>query len=140
MPQLIINSGDDMKNRSVLIFMVLIAIFLTSCSSTSSVPSVRAVEDYIKALVNKNSATLSALSCADWESNALLEFDSLQAVETKLIGLDCSIVGTEGSTTQVNCKGKIIATYNNEDQEIDLSVRNYQVVQQGNDYLVCGYQ
>ena len=36
------------------------------------------------------------------------------------------------------CKGKIVATYNNEDQELDLSVRTYQVVQEGGEWLVCG--
>ena len=46
--------------------------------------------------------------------------------------------GTDGDTALVNCTGKIIASYNNEDQELDLSVRTYQVVQEGGDWLVCG--
>jgi hypothetical protein len=33
-----------------------------------------------------------------------------------------------------------MATYNGEDQALDLSVRTYQVVQQGGEYLVCGYK
>jgi hypothetical protein len=129
-----------MKRYFSFFIICLSILVITSCSSTQSDPSVKAVENYISALVNKDSASLSALSCADWESNAQMEFDSLQAVDTKLEGLKCSVIGTEGNLTQVNCKGKIIATYNNEDQVIDLSVRNYQVLHQGNDYLVCGYQ
>ena len=36
------------------------------------------------------------------------------------------------------CNGNIVATYNNEDQQLDLSVRTYQVVQEGGEWLVCG--
>jgi hypothetical protein len=57
-----------------------------------------------------------------------------------LENLTCTTTGTEGATTQVSCQGKIVATYNNEDQQLDLSVRVYQVVQQGDEYLVCGYK
>ncbi|MGZ6346061.1 MAG: hypothetical protein ACXWNC_00620, partial [Anaerolineales bacterium] len=103
-------------------------------------PAAKAIEDYLTALVNKNANSLSALSCAKWESNALLELDSLQAVSTKLENLSCGITGSTDSTTQVICKGRIVATYNGEDQQFDLSVRTYQVVNQGGEYLVCGYQ
>ena len=103
-------------------------------------PATKAVEDYLTALVNKNADALSALSCADWESQALLELDAFQAVTTRLENMACTATGTDGTTTQVNCQGKILATYNGEDQQFDLSLRNYQVVQQGGEYLVCGYQ
>jgi ketosteroid isomerase-like protein len=113
---------------------------LFSACGQATDPAANAVEDYFTALVNKDSNALSAISCADWESNALLELDSLQAVTTRLENLACTAAGTDGTTTQVNCQGKIIATYNNEDQQLDLSVRTYQVVQQGGEYLVCGYK
>jgi hypothetical protein len=129
-----------MKRFSLFFLLCLLVFNLMACSLSNSDPSVKVVEKYIQALVNKDSAMLSTLSCSDWEPSARLEFDSLQAVETKLEGLNCSLVGSEGDVFQVNCKGKIIATYNSEDQEIDLSVRNYKVIQQGSDYLVCGYQ
>jgi len=116
------------------------ASLLFSACGQASDPAAKAVEDYFTALVNKDANALSALSCADWEPNALLELDSLQAVTTRLENLACTAAGTDGTTTQVNCQGKILATYNNEDQELDLSVRTYQVVQQGGEYLFCGYQ
>jgi hypothetical protein len=119
--------------------MCIVALLFSACGKAPD-PAVKAVEDYLTALVNKNASTLSTLSCADWESNALLELDSLQAVTTRLENLACTTTGSDGTTTQVNCQGKIIATYNNEDQELDLSVRTYQVVQQGGEYLVCGYK
>ena len=123
---------------SVLLVLVF-ALLLSACGKATN-PAIKAVEDYLHALVNKDATSLSTLSCADWEANALLELDALQAVATRLDGLACAVTGNNGTTTDITCQGKIIATYNNEDQQLDLSVRTYQVVQQGGEYLVCGYK
>ena len=127
------------KNTSFLTIIFIIAIAFSSCGKGTD-PAVKAVEDYVNALVNKDASSLSILSCATWEANAQLELDSFSAVKTRLEGLDCSVTGTVGTTTEVVCKGKIITTYNNEDQSVDLSVNTYQVVKQGSDYLMCGYK
>ena len=124
---------------TVVLFSMLAGL-LAACGSQPADPAVAAVKNYLNALVNKDSTKLSALSCASWESNALLELDSLNAVKTRLQGVSCKSTGTSGTTTQVSCQGKILATYNGEDQALDLSTRVYQVEQQGGDYLVCGYQ
>ncbi len=121
------------------ILMCIAAMLISACGKVTD-PAAKAVENYLYALVNKDGNALSTLSCAKWESNALLELDSLQAVATKLENLSCATTGTNGTTAQVICQGKIIATYNSEDQQIDLSVRTYQVINQGGEYLVCGYQ
>jgi hypothetical protein len=113
-------------------------LLFSACSGKAGDPASRAVEEYLTALVNKDSTSLSALSCADWESSALLELDSLQAVKTRLDGLSCTTTGTVGSTSKVDCQGKLLATYNGEDQSLDLAARSYTVVQQGEEYLVCG--
>ena len=128
------------KYPLAVILLCVIALLLSACGSQAADPASKAVEDYLNALVNKDSTKLSALSCASWESDALLELDSLQAVKTRLEGLVCKSAGASGGSTQVNCQGKIMATYNGEDQALDLSVRTYQVVQQGGEYLVCGYK
>jgi hypothetical protein len=127
------------KFVSIVLLMCLAAILISACGKVTD-PAAKAVGNYLIALVNKDANTLTALSCADWESNALLELDSLQAVATRLENLACTATGTDGTTTKVNCQGKILVTYNNEDQQFDLSVRTYQVVKQGGEYLVCGYQ
>jgi hypothetical protein len=123
-----------------LILLCISMLLFSACGSKTGDPASKAVESYLTALVNKDSTSLSALSCADWESSAMLELDSLQAVKTRLEGLSCKTTGTDGSTSLVDCQGKILATYNGEDQALDLSARAYQVVQQGGDYLVCGYK
>jgi hypothetical protein len=129
-------------HKFVLAVMLLsiLTILLSTCGSKSADPASRAVDDYLNALVNKDANKLSALSCADWESNALLELDSFQAVKTRLVGLTCRTAAVDGASSQVNCQGEILATYNGEDQAFDLSKRNYEVLHQGGEYLVCGYK
>lgn len=118
------------------------SLLLAACGgalSNNSSPE-KVVEAYLTALVNKDNNTLSTLSCSDWESNALMELDSLQAVEVRLEGLTCSDSGSSGEFSLVKCQGSLVATYNGEDQNIDLSSRNYRVIDQDGEFLVCGYQ
>jgi hypothetical protein len=119
--------------------MTIAALSLTACgtSSNNSAPA-KAVEDYLTALVEKDADRLSTLVCGEWEDEALIELDSFQAVTARLDSLACAQTGTDGDTALVLCNGKIIASYNNEDQELDLSVRTYQVTEEGGDWLVCG--
>jgi hypothetical protein len=126
---------------AALFCLGLFAGSLAACApSAPSDPAARAVENYLTALVDKDSSRLASLSCATWEVYALMELDSFQAVQTRLEGLACQTSGTNTGTTLVTCQGSIVATYNNEDQELDLSVRTYEVVQESGEYLVCGYQ
>ena len=111
----------------------------TAVPTTS--PSVKAVMDYLQAMVTKNVDKISTLSCKDWEQAAVQEVDSLQAVTAKLSSdLACSQTGTDSGNALVKCQGKILITYNTENQELDLSLRTYKVSQSGGDWLVCGYQ
>lgn len=127
-----------MRTGSLIILTIFIAtILLTACASNNDAPA-KAVEDYLNALVAKDADRLSTLSCGEWEDDALLELDSFQAVTTRLEGVACEQTGTDGNTTLVLCNGKILATYDNEDQELDLSVRTYQVIQEGGEWMVCG--
>jgi len=100
----------------------------------------QAVEDYLAGVVGKDVNKVSTLSCKDWEQQAIQELDSLQAVTAKLDGVACSQTGLDGANALVNCTGKILITYNTENQELDLSLRTYKVSQSGGDWLVCGYK
>jgi hypothetical protein len=117
--------------------MLVVNVLLTACASGADAPA-QAVENYLTALVNKDADRLSTLVCGAWEEDALIELDSFQAVTARLEDLSCSQTGTDGETALVLCTGDIIATYGNEEQKLDLSVRTYQVTQEGGDWLVCG--
>jgi hypothetical protein len=127
------------KIAPVLLLVSVLALLLFACAKSSN-PSEKAVEDYLTAMADKKSDRLSALSCSDWQSDALQELNSLQSVKTRLEGLSCAVTGVDGSTTDVVCQGNIIITSTSPDQQLDLSVRTYQVVQQDGKYLVCGYK
>jgi hypothetical protein len=121
-----------------ILLIIIGTLLLTACVSNNTNAPAKAVDDYLNALIAKDADRLSTLSCGEWEEDALLELDSFQAVEARLDGVACEQTGTDGNTALVLCNGRIIATYNNEDQELDLSVRTYQVVQEGGEWLVCG--
>jgi hypothetical protein len=123
----------------VVLGLTAILVLLSACG-TGTDQAAAAVEGYLTALVAKDSDSISALSCADWEMQALLELDSFQAVETRLDGLACTSVLEEDGTSSVTCTGNILATYNDEESKFDLSLRTYAVVEQGGEYLVCGYR
>ena len=127
-----------MRTFSLIFLFVFPILLLTACASSTDNAPVQAVENYLNALVEKDATRLTTLSCGDWEDDALLELDSFQAVTARLEGLACEQTGTDGDTALVLCNGNIVATYNNEDQQLDLSVRTYQVVQEGSEWLVCG--
>jgi hypothetical protein len=122
----------------LILFITIAALSLAACGTSNNNAPAKAVEDYLTALVEKDADRLSTLVCGEWEEDALIELDSFQAVTARLDGLACEQTGTDGETTLVLCSGKIIASYNNEDQELDLSVRTYQVTQEGGNWLVCG--
>ena len=127
-----------MRTRSLIFLIVFTSLLLPACVSNNEDAPVQAVENYLNALIEKDENRLTTLSCGEWEDDALLELDSFQAVTARLDGLACEQTGMDGDTALVLCNGNIVATYNGEDQQLDLSVRTYQVVQEGGEWLVCG--
>jgi hypothetical protein len=126
--------------KFLLLALIAISLVLTACGASTPAADApaKAVEDYLNVLVAKDANRLPTLVCGAWEEDALIELDSFQAVTASLEDVSCSQTGTDGGTALVTCKGNIVATYNNEDQRLDLSVRTYQVVEEGGDWLVCG--
>jgi hypothetical protein len=125
------------KFRSIAI--ILFVIIIAGCSTGGDVQA-QIVEQYLQALVDQDGARLSSLSCIDWESNAIMEMDSFQAVKANLVDLDCESGEIVDEMTLVVCQGKIVATYNEEQQELDLSLRSYQTIKDGAEWRVCGYR
>lgn len=126
--------------KRLILAVIFTSLLLAACGTSSSAGPEKTVEAYLNALNEKDSNRLSTLSCADWEPTALMELDSFQAVATSLEGLTCAQSGTEGGNVIVICQGKIVASYNGELQEFDLSTRTYTVENSTGEWLVCGAQ
>ena len=127
-----------MKKIAYVLVALLVVVLLASCSSQE--PAVQVVEAYLNAVVDQDDVTLEKLVCEEWQFDAMMEMDSFLAVSPQLENLSCSVVEDSGETQMVNCTGNILATYNEEQQQIDLSVRNYVVNQVAGEWLVCGHQ
>jgi len=121
-----------------MLIVIISTLLLASCGTSNTDAPAKAVEDYLNALVNKDADRLPTLVCGAWEDDAFLELNSLQAVSARLEEVSCNQTGADGSATLVKCAGNIVLTYDTEDQNLDLSIRTYEVVQEGGDWLVCG--
>jgi len=129
-----------MRRYSILFLVILMitVLFLSACAASDEAAP-KAVEAYLQALVEEDSDRLSNLSCAAWEDDAMLELDSFMGVSARLEDMACVQQSIEGDSAQVVCTGAIVATYNNEDRQMELDVRTYDVLKESGEWRVCGY-
>jgi outer membrane murein-binding lipoprotein Lpp len=128
-----------MPIKFVLRIALIGLLILTGCSNGSqSSGAASTVESYLQALVAKDANQMINLSCADWEGQAKVEFDSFAAVELTLEDLTCQEAGQQGSYTLVTCTGTLTASYGTEDLQIDVAERTYQAIEEGGDWRMCG--
>ncbi len=127
-----------MLRSKILLFNIflLVVFFIAGCATATGPAGVMSA--YWQALIAKDEAQISSLSCAAYEEEALTTLESFSAVETKLNDLSCSVNSESGDTASVTCAGSIIASYGAEDLVIDLSQRSYIVKKEGGDWRVCG--
>ncbi len=126
-----------MRMARILVLTTLV-LGLTGCAPDSS-RAARAVEALLEALVTREEARFTSLTCPDYEAQALIEFDSFGLVRSELKGVACSVSGSDGDTALVRCTGSIDATYGAEVRSFDLTPRTYRVVPSDGEWLVCGY-
>jgi hypothetical protein len=126
--------------RILLLFTCLMLTFMAGCRrSGSSNGAAQSVESYLQALVERDINRMVTASCASWEPQARLEFNSFTAVKLTLQDLDCSENEKSGDHTLVTCNGSIVANYGAEQLEIDIAERTFQVLEEGGDWRMCGY-
>ena len=130
------------KNSPTLHLLLLSACLLASlagCGGWQAAGPAAAIEAYLQALVSQDADGVTNNSCSNWEADAMTEYNSFAAVTASLEDLSCRETGRDGADAQVSCSGQIVANYNGEDLEIDLSDRIYRVVEEGGDWRMCGY-
>ena len=118
--------------------MVLLISVLSACGDGGSPEA--AVENYLESLISGDQVGAINASCADWEPQARAEAASFDSVEARLEGVSCSVSGESGDFSLVSCQGSIIATYSAEDTELPLGGRAYQIIEEGGEWRMCGYQ
>ena len=127
-----------MKKLLIVCFGVVFLSLLAGCQSKEQ-QVISTVQAYLQALVKKDEASFVKLSCPDWQSQALLEYDAFGNVTTTLKDLSCKASNVTANSAIVNCTGSIEASYQNEVQSFPLSDRNFKIINSGGDWQVCGY-
>jgi hypothetical protein len=118
--------------------LVIVTSLLGACGDGGSPEA--AIEKYLQSLISSDQVGAVNASCAAWEAQARAEAASFDAVEARLEGVSCSVTGESGEINLVSCQGVIVATYGAEDQELELAGRSYQVINEGDQWRMCGYQ
>ena len=124
--------------KTIILFTLAILVGVVLLSSCAASGPDAAVAAWWQALVDKDSAQVSSLSCAVYEPEALTTLESFNAVETKLDDLVCTVSSEEGDNAKVTCTGSIVASYGEENMVIDLSLRTYLAQKEGGDWRMCG--
>ncbi len=118
-------------------FLLTFTIFVFSACSVSGEPD-RIVEDYFNAIASGDAVRAANLSCAAWEDRARTDADSFLNVDTTIEEMHCSIVSETEDTVDVWCSGYIVADYQGENLNIDLSLQVYRLVAEDGVWRVCG--
>ena len=128
-------------NKIVLVIFIFFPFLsmLSACVDGTDAPA-RSVELYYDALVKKEEARFLQYSCSNWEIQALLEFDSFRNVKTDLVDSKCQTDHLEDDIAYVTCQGYINASYDGENREFSLSDKTFNVVMEGGEWRVCGYE
>ena len=124
---------------SVIPLLFLFSLLLLACSQVEDIPA-KTVELYYQALVDKDQARMLNISCADWETTAILEYDSFVSVKTELVDFTCQSILQEENVAYVTCDGAISASYDGEIQQFPLVEQTFSVINQGGEWLICGYE
>jgi len=128
------------RTHAILLPVIILLLeLLTSCASASSSP-VNAVTGYLQALVAGDLNRMISHSCAAWEADARLEYQSFEAVKATLENLSCQEAGQADGFTLIRCSGAIQANYGTEILTLDLSQRTFQVLQEQGQWRMCGYR
>ena len=126
------------KTKWLFITLALVSLLtLAACAGSSTAPA-DAIAAYWQAMVAKDSAQLSSLSCAAYEAQALITLESFGAFEPELSDLACEVVEVDGDNASVKCAGTIEVSYGTEILTIDLAERNYAALKEGGDWRMCG--
>jgi len=92
--------------------------------------------EYLLARLVADGGRMQALSCASWDSQALLQSQSFRAMRSELLNVACYTAAQNGATATVQCDGQIQTEYNGEYRQWELG--EYAMSQENGAWRVCG--
>ncbi|MBA3074361.1 MAG: hypothetical protein FP831_12235 [Anaerolineae bacterium] len=113
---------------------MILGLMMIGCNNIAA--PVEVTKTYLIAMASKDANQISACSSAEWEIEAQKMLDSFIGVDTILEDLVCREIENDGLEAKVNCDGRIIMTYNNEDMELELSVVTFVLKQNRNEWQI----
>jgi len=128
--------------KSPLIILITLTIILAGCAQDTADPQApaKAVETYLEARISKDSEAFQGTFCADFEFDALTEFDSFGAVEATIEDMTCEVESTSDGSAVVTCTGSVDVVYDGETNDtLDLARFKYTATQEDGEWKMCGY-
>jgi hypothetical protein len=84
-------------------------------------------------------AARAIVACPAWEAQARIEALTFEAMDARLEGVSCAVLGEDGEYTLVACQGKIVTTYQGETREWSVEEHPYRAALAGGEWRMCGY-
>lgn len=100
--------------------------------------AVEAIERYLQARVDSDEESLYTITCAALEGEIPMQASSFAAVNASLRDMACRLDGSEGEFTLVTCEGVFFIEYGEEQQNSEIPLETYRVLQEDGEWRACG--
>lgn len=128
--------------RSAYFLLISIAVVISGCAQTQAdieAPA-NAIETYLEARISKDNEIFTGTFCADFEFDALTEFDSFGAVDATLENMTCTTDTIYEGQAKVSCSGTMEVVYDGEsNNSMDLARFEYIATLEDGEWQMCGY-
>lgn len=128
--------------KKSLILFVILMFMIAGCAQETSDPQApaTAIETYLETRISKDSEAFQGTYCADFEFDALTEFDSFGAVEATIEEMTCEVSKMGDGQATVTCTGSVEVVYDGENNNtLDLARLPYVATLEDGEWKMCGY-
>ena len=128
--------------KFIYVFLVANLMLFSGCATTQSdeIAPAKAIEKYLEARISKDSEAFTGTYCADFEFDALTEFDSFGAVEATLESMMCVTQNISEDEATIDCSGTMEVVYDGEtNNSLDLGRFEYTAILEDDEWKMCGY-
>jgi len=91
---------------------------------------------YLQARTESDTIAMQDLSCAAWDSQALIQSQSFRAMSAQLKDVNCVTASSTDDSAVVTCEGVILTTYNGQNREWPIG--GFALVLEDESWRICG--